>query len=73
MHTWGCSVIMRYIMSNEKEFKTIEEQLNILKSRGLTVEDDEKVTNFLINNNHFILQDVEKSNFDLLNIATTRL
>ena len=35
----------------EKEFKTIDEQLDILKSRGLTIEDTAKAAKFLYRNN----------------------
>lgn len=45
MHTWGRSVIVRFTMS-DKTFKTIDEQLNILKSRGLTVDNPEKAKLF---------------------------
>lgn len=36
-----------------KEFKTIDEQLDILCSRGLTIEDREKAADFLIHNNYY--------------------
>lgn len=38
---------------SDKEFKTIDEQLNILKSRGLTIDDEEKATDFLMHNNYY--------------------
>ncbi len=34
-----------YMMS-DKEFKTINEQLNILKSRGLTIDNEEEADDF---------------------------
>ncbi len=37
----------------DKEFKTINEQLNILKSRGLTVDNEEKAADFLMRNNYY--------------------
>lgn len=37
----------------DKEFKTIDEQLNILLSRGLTVDDDKKAKDFLFRNNYY--------------------
>ena len=37
----------------DKEFKTIEEQLDILKSRGLKIEDEAKAAEFLVNNNYY--------------------
>lgn len=37
----------------QKEFKTIEEQLTILKSRGLNIMDEEDFKNFLLNNNYY--------------------
>ena len=33
---------------SDKEFKTIDEQLNILKSRGLTIDDEEKASVFFV-------------------------
>ena len=38
---------------SDKEFKTIDEQLNILKSRGLTIDDEEKASDFLLHNNYY--------------------
>ena len=38
---------------SDKEFKTIEEQLKILKSRGLTIDNESKATDFLIRNNYY--------------------
>ena len=37
----------------EKAFKTIDEQLVILKSRGLKVVDEQKAKDFLFNNNYY--------------------
>lgn len=37
----------------EKDFKTIDEQLGILRSRGLTIEDDAKARDFLLRNNYY--------------------
>lgn len=37
----------------DKEFKTIDNQLDILKSRGLTIEDEEKAAQFLLYNNYY--------------------
>lgn len=36
-----------------KEFKTIDEQLEILRSRGLSITDDEKAKEFLLHNNYY--------------------
>lgn len=36
-----------------KPFKTIDEQLELLKNRGLTVEDEEVAKNFLLKNNYY--------------------
>ena len=55
-------------MSNEKEFKTIEEQLDILKSRGLTVEDEAKAKKFLINNNYYRIIDIYNFDHELRHI-----
>lgn len=38
---------------SDKEFKTIEEQLRILKSRGLTIDDEERAADFLLHNNYY--------------------
>lgn len=38
---------------SDKEFKTIDEQLNILISRGLHVDDEEKAKKFLLYNNYY--------------------
>lgn len=37
----------------DKSFKTIEEQLEILRNRGLTILDEEKAKNFLLRNNYY--------------------
>lgn len=37
----------------EKEFKTINEQLEILKGRGLLVEDEIVARDFLLRNNYY--------------------
>lgn len=37
----------------EKDFKSIEEQLAILRSRGLAIDDDEKAKKFLLHNNYY--------------------
>lgn len=37
----------------DKEFKTIDEQLNILKARGLTIDKEEKAADFLLYNNYY--------------------
>lgn len=36
-----------------KEFKTVDEQLEILRSRGLKIVNDEKAKEFLLNNNYY--------------------
>ncbi len=36
-----------------KDFKFIDEQLGILRSRGLTINDDEKAREFLLHNNYY--------------------
>ena len=38
---------------SDKIFKTIDEQLNILTNRGLTIEDPEKAKLFLLRNNYY--------------------
>lgn len=50
-HTWGRSGFGG-IMAN-KGFKTIEEQLSILKGRGLIVPDEEVAKDFLRRNNYY--------------------
>ena len=37
----------------DKEFKTIEEQIEILRSRGLSITDEEIAKNFLLRNNYY--------------------
>ena len=53
MHTWRLSVFRGEIMP--KEFKTINEQIDLLKSRGLTISDDvlEEAKQFLAKNNYY--------------------
>ena len=36
-----------------KDFKTIDEQLEILRSRGLSITDDAKAKDFLLHNNYY--------------------
>jgi len=37
----------------DKGFKTIEEQLEIFRSRGLTINDETQARNFLLRNNYY--------------------
>ncbi|MCM1498041.1 MAG: Abi family protein [Clostridium sp.] len=37
----------------DKGFKTIDEQLEILRSRGLTINDEDQARNFLLHNNYY--------------------
>ena len=37
----------------DKEFKTTEEQLDILRERGLTITDESKAKDFLLRNNYY--------------------
>lgn len=37
----------------DKDFKTIEEQMEILRSRGLTISDEPKAREFLLHNNYY--------------------
>ena len=37
----------------DKSFKTIEEQLEILRSRGLTIDDEDVAKEFLLWNNYY--------------------
>ena len=37
----------------EKTFKTVDQQLELLRSRGLTISDESKAKNFLLNNNYY--------------------
>ena len=36
-----------------KDFKTIDEQLELLRSRGLTIENETNAKNFLLKNNYY--------------------
>ena len=38
---------------SDKGFKTIDEQLEILRTRGLTIHDDQKAKEFLLYNNYY--------------------
>ena len=38
-----------------KIFKNLDEQIEILKSRGLTIEDEEKAKNVLLRENYFFI------------------
>ena len=38
---------------SDKGFKTIEEQMEILRSRGLTIDDETQAKNFLLRNNYY--------------------
>ena len=40
---------------NKKEFKTLDEQLGIFKSKGLTINDEEEARNILLKENYFFL------------------
>lgn len=40
---------------NKKEFKTLDEQLGIFKSKGLTINDDEEARNILLKENYFFI------------------
>ncbi|MCH5150846.1 MAG: hypothetical protein J1G30_09285 [Spirochaetales bacterium] len=37
----------------DKNFKTIEEQIEILRSRGLTINDESHAKDFLLYNNYY--------------------
>ena len=52
MHTWGLSVFRGGFVS-VKEFKTIDEQIEILKSRKLTITDEVTAKTFLRRNNYY--------------------
>ena len=51
-HTWGCSVLLEDFMPG-KDFKTIEEQIEILSSRGLSIQDIPLAKDFLMHNNYY--------------------
>ena len=40
---------------NKKEFKTLDEQLSIFKSKGLTINDEEEARNILLKENYFFI------------------
>lgn len=40
---------------NKKEFKTLDEQLRIFKSKGLTINDEEEARNILLKENYFFI------------------
>ena len=37
----------------DKDFKTIDEQIELLRSRGLTIEDEAEAKDFLLRNNYY--------------------
>ena len=37
----------------EKEFKTLDEQIEILKSRGMDIQDEEDTRKYLLSNNYY--------------------
>ena len=52
MHTWGRFAYKEIFMAG-KDFKTIDEQIEILRSRGLTIEDETEAKDFLFRNNYY--------------------
>ena len=40
---------------NKKEFKTLDEQLGIFKSKGLTINDEEEARDILLKENYFFI------------------
>ena len=52
MHTWGRFVLLGVFMP-DKEFKTLDEQIAILRSRGLTIPDEQAAKKFLLYNNYY--------------------
>lgn len=46
-------MFLRGIFMVDKDFKTVDEQLEILRSRGLTITDDARAKNFLLHNNYY--------------------
>ena len=51
MHTWGRSVLG--VNMAIKEYKTIDEQIALLRSRGLAIADEELARDFLLRNNYY--------------------
>ena len=50
----GVLFLWRFYMA-EKEFKTIDEQIELLKSRGLCIPDEAAAGSFLLRNNYYRL------------------
>ena len=48
-------IIMVNDMDTKKTFKTLDEQINILKSRGLVITDIDKAKNILLRENYFFI------------------
>ena len=48
-------IIMVNNMNSKKSFKTLDEQIQILRSRGLAVTDEEKAKNILLRENYFFI------------------
>lgn len=49
---------------NKKEFRTLDEQVSILRSKGLIVEDEERVKDILLRENYFFLNGYRTLFFD---------
>jgi abortive infection bacteriophage resistance protein len=49
----GAFCFQEDIRMTVKEFKTVDEQLEILRSRGLNIDDDTAAKNFLLHNNYY--------------------
>ena len=57
----------------EKEFKTIDEQIQILKSRNIIIENYEKTYNILMKNNYYYLINGYKDLFSIIIILKVLL
>ena len=49
---------------NKKEFRTLDEQIEILKSKGLTIDNEEKVKDILFRENYFFVNGYRTLFFD---------
>lgn len=64
---WYNKTIEVFIMSREKTFKTLDEQLEILRSKGLCIDDESFARNILLKENYFFISGYRHLFIDELN------
>lgn len=53
----------------KKEFKTIDEQIEVLKNKGLIIEDETYAKEILLKEKEFVLMSQEKNEFTIIAIT----